>query len=124
MAESCPISGSRWARCPHGHENCCGHHDLEDNPIHLPECNQTMPYEEVNHPPHYQLPGGVEVIDLIEDMPFNLGNACKYLLRAGKKPGMPMETDLMKAVWYIEREIIRVHRSQEKVQPKTDGGAR
>lgn len=21
-------------RCPHGHVGCCGHHDLEDMPIH------------------------------------------------------------------------------------------
>jgi len=82
------------------------------------------PYEEVDHPQHYQLPGGVEVIDLIEDMSFCLGNALKYLLRAGKKPGVLMETDLMKAVWYIEREIVRQHRRQEKVQPKTDASAR
>lgn len=67
----------------------------------------TEAYEEVNHPPHYQLPSGIEVIDLIEDMSYNLGNAVKYLLRAGRKPGVTRETDLRKACWYIEREISR-----------------
>lgn len=28
-----PSSGE--ARCPHGHAGCCGHHDLEDMPIHV-----------------------------------------------------------------------------------------
>jgi hypothetical protein len=66
-----------------------------------------QPYEEVSHPDHYQLPGGIEVLDIVEGMSFNLGNAVKYLLRAGKKPGVPMETDLKKAVFYIQREIDR-----------------
>jgi hypothetical protein len=27
------------AKCPHGHRGCCGHHDLEDMPVHsLIEC--------------------------------------------------------------------------------------
>jgi hypothetical protein len=108
--EPCPSS---WARCPHGHRNCCGHHDQEDTSLHLPPCSETEPYEEVDHPAHYQFPGGIEVIDLAEGLSFNLGNAVKYLLRAGRKPGVAVETDLMKAVWYIEREISRLHRQKE-----------
>lgn len=65
------------------------------------------PYEQVHHPRHYALPRGLEVIDLAETMGFNLGNALKYLLRAGKKPGTSAETDLKKAVFYIERELGR-----------------
>ena len=40
----------------------------------------------VNHPPHYQA-GGIESIDVIEGyrLGFSLGNAVKYLLRAGRK---------------------------------------
>lgn len=72
----------------------------------------SQPYEEVDHPNHYQLPGGIEVLDIVEDMSFNLGNAIKYVLRAGKKPGVPLETDLQKAVFYLQREIERVQRSQ------------
>ncbi len=58
----------------------------------------------VAHPPHYQ-GQRFEVIDIIEDfgLNFNLGNAIKYLLRAGKKGKRDM--DLQKAIWYIQREI-------------------
>jgi hypothetical protein len=69
-------------------------------------------YEEVHHPAHYELPGGLEVMDLVEDMPFCLGNAVKYLLRAGRKPGTPAITDLSKALVYIEREIQRLARQE------------
>lgn len=61
----------------------------------------------VNHPPHY---GGVdnpyEAIKVIEawELGFNLGNAVKYMARAGKK-GDALE-DLKKARWYLNREIV------------------
>lgn len=80
----------------------------------------TDAYEEVHHPAHYQLPGGGEVLDLVEDMPFCLGNAIKYLLRAGKKPGVSAETDLKKAVVYLEREIKRLQRGRHDA--RTDDG--
>lgn len=57
-------------------------------------------------PPHYQQhPSGIECIQITEHMNFCLGNAVKYLWRAGLK-GDAVE-DLKKAVWYIEREIAR-----------------
>ena len=62
--------------------------------------------EMVDHPNHY---GGednpYEVIKVIEawDLGFNLGNAVKYLARAGKKENR-LE-DLKKSNWYIDREI-------------------
>lgn len=58
----------------------------------------------VNHPKHYQ-GNTFEVIDIIEDfkLNFNLGNAIKYILRAGHKGDRI--TDLQKAIWYIEREM-------------------
>lgn len=60
--------------------------------------------EKVNHPSHYQ-GQKFEVIDIIEDfhLGFSLGNAIKYILRAGKK-GLFTE-DLKKAIWYLQREI-------------------
>lgn len=59
----------------------------------------------VNHPPHYR-DGGIEVIDFIEakDLNFRLGNAVKYISRAGKKDSDPVQ-DLEKAAWYLKREI-------------------
>jgi hypothetical protein len=62
----------------------------------------------VNSPPHYTA-GGVETIDFIEakNLNYNLGNAVKYITRAGLK-GSRVE-DLQKAKWYIEREILASH---------------
>lgn len=65
----------------------------------------------VNHPPHYtEHPSGVECIDIVEHMPFNVGNAVKYLWRAGHK-GDRVE-DLKKARWYVDREIKRLERDE------------
>lgn len=62
----------------------------------------------VNHPPHYNAhPSGVECITVTEHMNFNLGNAVKYIWRAGLKSDAPV-TDLEKAAWYINREITRL----------------
>lgn len=65
--------------------------------------------DNVNHPSHYT-DGKIEVISFIEDkgLNFHRGNAVKYIARAGKKdPGKEVE-DLRKAVWYLNREIIRL----------------
>ena len=62
----------------------------------------------VNHPGHYQTSAGLEAIDVIEAFfydNFHLGNAFKYLARAGKK-GDYVE-DLRKSIWYLQREIER-----------------
>lgn len=61
--------------------------------------------ETVNHPPHYNS-GGIEVIDVIErwGLGFELGNALKYICRAGRKGDDPYE-DFKKALWYIRRAI-------------------
>ncbi len=66
-------------------------------------------HDAVNHPKHYtDHPSGVECIQITEHMNFCLGNAIKYLWRAGEK-GDTVE-DLQKAVWYINREIERIQR--------------
>ena len=58
----------------------------------------------VNHPDHYNGHGsGIECIDVVEHMSFNLGNAIKYIWRADLK-GNAIE-DLNKACWYVTREI-------------------
>lgn len=60
----------------------------------------------VDHPPHYQAVPGIECIDVVEHLSFNIGNAMKYLWRAGHK-GDAVE-DLDKAAWYIQRERARL----------------
>ena len=64
----------------------------------------------INQPLHYKLhPSGIECIQITEHMNFCLGNAIKYIWRAGLKSSSEIE-DLRKARWYIEREIQRLIR--------------
>lgn len=66
----------------------------------------------INHPSHYtQHPSGVECITVTEHFNFNVGNAIKYLWRAGLKSKDPIE-DLKKAAWYVNREIERLTRAK------------
>ena len=68
-----------------------------------------MTNDAVNHPSHYTShPSGVECIQVTEHLNFCIGNAIKYLWRAGLKDGNSDIQDLKKAVWYIEREIARL----------------
>jgi transcriptional regulator with XRE-family HTH domain len=67
--------------------------------------------DDVNHPLHYRShPSGVECIQITEHHNFNVGNAIKYLWRAGLKDNTPSEKDLKKAVWYIQREMKRLEK--------------
>lgn len=62
--------------------------------------------DEVNHPKHYtQHPSGVECIQVTEHFNFCLGNAIKYIWRAGLKDDAIQ--DLEKARFYLDREIAR-----------------
>lgn len=56
----------------------------------------------IDHPKYYKA-GGIEAIDVIKDwkLDFCLGNAIKYIARAGKKSD-DIKTDLEKAAWYIK----------------------
>lgn len=67
--------------------------------------------EMVNHPNHY---GGennpyeaIKVIDAWE-LDFCLGNAVKYISRAGKKDPAKELEDLKKAVWYLNHRIQQI----------------
>lgn len=88
--------------------------------------------DNVNHPKHYNMhPAGVECITIVEHMNFNVGNAIKYLWRAGlKMAGEPERLmqgnevterlkekhleDLQKAQWYINRELQRLFTMQAR----------
>lgn len=72
--------------------------------------------ESVDHPQHY---GGednpYEAIKVIEatGLGFSLGNAVKYILRAGKKnPDKEIE-DLQKAAWYVNRRIEQLNKQSK-----------
>lgn len=68
--------------------------------------------DKVNHPHHYTShPSGVECIDITEHYDFCVGNAIKYLWRAGLKVESGYThvekelEDLRKAAWYVNRKI-------------------
>lgn len=63
-------------------------------------------HDPVNHPKHYRNASGVECIQVVETKSFNVGNAIKYLWRAGEKDDILQ--DLRKAAWYVSREIERL----------------
>jgi hypothetical protein len=66
----------------------------------------------VNHPPHYTSdPSGIECIQITRHRNFNIGNAIKYLWRAGLKEDAKIQ-DLRKAIWYIEDEVKRLEEQQ------------
>ena len=67
----------------------------------------------VNHPKHYQLKNGLEVIDVVEAFTdglegidaVDIGNAVKYLGRLGKKDNNIQEVN--KAIWYLKHYVDR-----------------
>jgi hypothetical protein len=68
--------------------------------------------DNVNHPSHYTShPSGVECIDIVRHYCFAVGNAIKYLWRAGLKGDASMTSkekeieDLKKAIFYINDRI-------------------
>lgn len=74
--------------------------------------DEVVPDDKVNHPKHYTShPSGVECITITEHYNFCVGNAIKYLWRAGLKEEISLEgkekeiQDLEKAIWYIQRQI-------------------
>lgn len=80
--------------------------------------------DQVNHPKHYTSdPSGIECIDITRHRNFNIGNAIKYLWRAGFKEDKDRKLidkqieDLNKAVWYLVDEI---HRLGSRCTVKTD----
>jgi hypothetical protein len=66
--------------------------------------------DHVNHPKHYTSNGsGIEAIQVTEWFNFCLGNAIKYIWRAGLKNANAIQ-DLKKSIWYLQREIERLER--------------
>lgn len=83
--------------------------------LQLKECLSALDnenVENVENPKHYTShPSGVECIEITQHYDFCIGNAIKYLWRAGIKTeegysGNEKEIeDLQKAVWYINHKI-------------------
>lgn len=74
-----------------------------------------LPEDNVNHPKHYTShPSGVECIEITQHMNFNIGNAIKYLWRAGLKNQKTLKEDIKKAIWYMNRELERIDKLENK----------
>lgn len=65
--------------------------------------------------PKYYTQNGIEAIDFIEahGLNFSLGNAVKYIVRAGRKPNEDSITAISKAIWYLERERERIKKGEK-----------
>ena len=62
--------------------------------------------DNVNQPSHYcSHPSGIECIEITRHHDFAIGNAIKYLWRAGLKDSANEIQDLEKASWYIQDKI-------------------
>ncbi len=68
---------------------------------------QLVPYvpkeDPVNHPSHYKMYEGFEVIDITKQLDFLYGNAVKYILRAPHK--RDEVEDIKKAIWYLNKKL-------------------
>lgn len=81
---------------------------------------QETKYNNVDHPRHYTShPSGVECIEITRHYNFDIGNAIKYLWRAGLKDDAGMTQrektieDLEKAIWYIEDYIAELKEQRQ-----------
>jgi hypothetical protein len=81
--------------------NCASSYIEEDSAKNMQE-------DIINKPKHYNF-ATIEPIDVIEDwdLDFRLANALKYISRAGKKDPTRTKEDLQKAIWYINRYILK-----------------
>lgn len=106
LGKSCFDSIKKWLGSP------CANEPEKPSAEHvdLQEVSEKV-CDNVNHPTHYTI-GQIEAIDFIEDkeLGFHLGNAVKYISRAGRKDADKTVEDLRKAVWYINRQIQRLER--------------
>ena len=119
------ISATKCEFCCYNSEVCCGNcvdgieewlsapcanepENPPDKHVDLQKVSEKV-CDNVNHPAHYTF-GNIEVIDFIEDkkLGFHLGNAVKYISRAGRKDPARTVEDLRKAAWYLNRQIERL----------------
>ena len=80
--------------------------------------------DNVNHPSHYTShPAGIECIEITRHYCFDIGNAIKYLWRAGLKKDAGLEDkekeieDLKKAIWYIKDRIKHLGGDVKDIKP-------
>jgi hypothetical protein len=62
-------------------------------------------------PKYYKGKNGYMAKDVVSnfDLSYNIGTACTYLLRAGKKENNPAEQDIRKAIDHLHFELDRLY---------------
>lgn len=90
-------------------------HEILENEDFFVECkpiSKAPVNNNVDHPRHYTShPSGIECIEVTRHYNFSIGNAIKYLWRAGLKAEASLSSkqkeieDLEKAIWYIKDRI-------------------
>jgi hypothetical protein len=70
--------------------------------------------EDKVNPSHYKSLGRYSALHVIQrwELGYLVGNAVKYVQRAGRKPGEDEVVDLKKAVWYLQRRIFELDPSE------------
>ena len=108
LGKSCFESIKMWLNAPCANEP---ENPPADKHVDLQRASGKV-CDNVNHPAHYTF-GNIEVIDFIEDkkLGYHLGNAVKYISRAGRKDPARTVEDLRKAAWYLNRQIERLEGS-------------
>ena len=127
--------GPSQCEAPPGYYNQCQEENVrwipeEDDRPYLKKVYEdrgvpNKPGDSVNHPKHYNMhPSGVECIEIVEHLPFNLGNAIKYLWRSSFKD--KFVEDINKSIWYLKREVARledwIFRMKDSSVNKVDNG--
>lgn len=91
-----------------------------DDDVSRKKTNDSPAADMVNSPKHYTShPSGIECIEITRHYDFDIGNAIKYLWRAGLKADSNMNPvdkqiqDLEKAIWYINDEIKQLKQKKE-----------
>ena len=86
-------------------------------------------HDAVNHPKHYTShPSGVECIEITRHYNFDIGNAIKYLWRAGLKKEQGLSDvekeieDCKKAIWYINDHIKQLKNPEFTVNEEQPNG--
>ncbi|MGO3887006.1 MAG: DUF3310 domain-containing protein [Mycetocola sp.] len=116
----CPECGERWYVVTETGGRRRSHYESRWERSSSPAGKATTQPDPVAHPTHYTSdPSGIECIQITRHRNFNIGNAIKYLWRAGRKNVADLTSrqkeleDLRKATWYINDEIGRLEQETE-----------
>tara|TARA_R110000824_G_scaffold288519_1_gene477007 strand:- start:90 stop:347 length:258 start_codon:yes stop_codon:yes gene_type:complete len=73
-------------------------------------------YKKTTEPSYYSgTKYGYSARKVVEDfnLSYNVGTACSYLLRAGKKEGNPAEVDIQKAINHLHFELDKLYKDSD-----------